>query len=311
MEQNNNVSELYTIYKTKMFRMVPKNAKLICQNTFTGKVTVKKSGFRFILPWYHSKLVNITKTVIDYPEEKYLTREGIYVEIDPALTVRITDPIKYEFENANPIQELGILVKDVIRSFVESKTASELIGSNYSIEQKDPGRLFESFESRTGLHVSHLFFKNVKLPKELVDDYEKAKAQELENKRAIAEANSKKEQARINAETKKIEAEISAEAKKIDADAEAYRQEAILKATIALLKRKGYDEKMISEIIKTILISGSNANVIASMGATNTQDVAATMLLSTLGKDADTATKSKPKTRTKKQETTKNNSNNQ
>ena len=297
MEQNNFIpqinSELYKNYKVKIFRMAPKNAKLICQNILTGKVVVKNSGFRFILPWYRSKLVNITKTVIDYPIEKYLTREGIYVEIDPALTVRIVDPIKFEYENTNPIQELGILVKDVIRSFVEGKYTNELIGLNYSLEQKDPGRLFEAFEERTGLHISHLFFKNVKLPKELVDDYEKAKAQELENKRAIAEANSKKEQARINAE-----------AKKITADADAYRQAIILKETISLLNQSAYDEKAILEVIKTLLISDSNANVIASLGNSSNQDASIAMLVSALGKivknDSAEGTKDKPKTKSRK-----------
>lgn len=277
MKQNNFIpetnSELYETYKVQVFRTVPKNAKLICQNILTGRVTVKERGFRFVLPWYRSKLVNITKKVIDYPKEKYLTKDGIYVEIDPALTVRISDPIKFEFENSNPIQELGVLVKDIIRSFIVSKNSSELIGTNYSVQEKDSAGLFDKFELRTGLHISHLFFKNIELPKELVDDYEKAKAQELENKRAIAEANSKKEQARINSE-----------AKKIAADAEAYRQAVILKETISLLKQNGYDEKTISEVIKTLLISGSNANVIASLGNSSNQDAATAILMSTMGK---------------------------
>ncbi len=281
-------SELYKSYNVKLFRMIPKNAKLICQNVLSGKVIVKNSGFRFVLPWYRSKLVNVTKTVIDYPAEKYLTNEGIYVEIDPALTVRIADPYKFEYENTNPIQELGILVKDVIRSFVESKCAQELIGRNYSIDEKDPGNLFNAFEDRTGLHVSHLSFKNIKLPQALVDDYEKAKTQELENKRAIAEANSKKEQAVINAE-----------AQKISAEAEAYRQNTILKATITVLAENGYDENVISEVIKTVLISGSNANVIASLGTSNGQDTTTALLLSALNKNGSTD-EDKPFARVKK-----------
>ena len=286
-------SELYNEYKIRVFRMVPKNAKLICQNIFTGALSVKENGFRFILPWRRSKLVNTTKTVIDYPQEKYLTREGIYVEIDPALTVRIVDPIKFEYENTDPIQELKILVKDVIRSFVESKLANELIGRNYSIEEKDPGELFKSFEERTGLHISHLFFKNITLPKNLVDDYEKAKAQELENRRAIAEAESKKRQAEINAESKRI-----------SADAAAYSQAVMLKETIELLKSSNYDEKTISEVVKTLLISGSNnTSVIANIGNnTNNQEAAASMLISALSKIKDNKSeevneKPKPKTR--------------
>lgn len=283
-------SELYKSYNVKLFRMIPKNAKLICQNVLTGKVTVKNSGFRFVLPWYRSKLVNVTKTVIDYPAEKYLTNEGIYVEIDPALTVRIADPYKFEYENTNPIQELGILVKDVIRSFVESKSAQELIGRNYSIDEKDPGNLFNAFEARTGLHVSHLSFKNIKLPQALVDDYEKAKTQELENKRAIAEAKSKREQAEINAE-----------AQKISAEAEAYRQNAILNATISVLAGKGYDEKIIAEVIKTVLISGSNASVIANLGASNGPEAAATMVIKAL-ENINKESTGKPLTRVRKKE---------
>ena len=246
--------QLFTNYEVKLFRMVPENAKLVCQNRITGKVIVKNKGFHFILPWYRSKLVNITKTTIDYPKEKYLTRDGIYVEVDPAMTVRIVDPVKYEFKNVNPLQELGVLTKDVIRSFIAGKDAKELIGTNFSIEKKDPSRLFADFEERTGLHISHLFFKNVELPKELVDDYEKAKTQELENKRAIAEAKSKKEQAEINAQ-----------AERIKADAEAYREKVRLQATIEVLKEKGYEKEAL-EILKTSLIAGSKASIIANLG---------------------------------------------
>lgn len=289
MGQNNfipeNNSELYKNYKVKVFRMVPKNAVLICQNIFTGIVTVKESGLRFILPWYRSKLVNISKTVIDYPKERYLTADNIYVEIDPALTVRITNPIKFEFKNNNPIQELGILTKDVIRSFIASKKTSELIGVNYSIEQKDPQGLFIQFEKRTGLHISHLFFKTVNPPKELEDDYEKAKTQELENKRAVAEATSKKEQTRINSE-----------AKKIAADAEAYRQAAILREKIRVLRESGYSDETISEVIQTILLSESNANIFAGLGKNNNPDPTTALLLETIRK---TGEKGRTRTKTK------------
>lgn len=299
MENNvfipNSNSELYKNYKVKVFRMVPKNAKLICQNIFTGKTKVKESGFRLILPWNRSKLVNITKTVIDYPKERYLTKDKIYVEIDPALTVRISDPEIFEFENTNPIQELGVLVKDVIRSFIASKDSSELIKNNYSVEVKDPQKLFGNFERRTGLHIGHLFFKNVELPKELVDDYEKAKTQELENARAIKEAEGKKKQAEIDLETKKI-----------IADAEAYRQATILRETISLLKAQGHDDKAILEVIKTLLISGSNANVFANLGNNNqvnsNQDMASALLISALGKMSENSShevKKNPKVKRK------------
>ena len=296
MGQNNFIpdtnSELYKNYKVKVFRMVPKNSKLICQNILNGDVTIKESGFRIILPWYRSKLVNITKTVIDYPKEQYLTKDQIYVEIDPALTVRITDPIKFEFKNSNPLQELCILVKDVIRSFIAGKDSSELIGINYSIGEKDSTGLFNEFETRTGLHISHLFFKNVRLPKELEDDYEKAKTQELENKRAIAEANSKKEQTRINAE-----------AKKIAADAEAYRQAVILKEKISALKESGYDDKTVTEVIQALLLSESNANIFTGLGKNNTSDQTMAMLISALGKTTGNSNNGRSRTR-KKESTT-------
>lgn len=297
MNQNNFIpetnSELYEKYKVQVFRMVPKNAKLICQNIFTGNVTIKNSGLKLIMPWYRSKLVNITKTVIDYPKEKYLTADNIYVEIDPALTVSITDPIKFEFENNNPVQELGVLVKDVIRSFIVSKNANELIQTNYSIRTKDPTGVFDKFEVRTGLYVSDLRFKNIELPKELIDDYEKAKVQKLENERAIAEANSKKEQARINAE-----------AQKIVADAEAYGEAVILREKIKALKESGYDDKAISSAIQTLLISGTSANVIASLGNSNNQAETLAMLISAMGqmtKDSDNVVEEKKgRARTKK-----------
>src|SRR5690625_552870 len=98
-------------YKIKIFRAVPPNVALICKNIFTGKPFVKNSGLAILAPWVESKYVSLAQNTRDYPKIKYKTLDGIEVNVDIAITFAIVDPIKYEFNNNDIFQQLGIITQ--------------------------------------------------------------------------------------------------------------------------------------------------------------------------------------------------------
>ncbi len=205
----------FSQYRIRIFKAVPPNMALICQNIFTGKPFVKTSGLVILMPWVKSKMVSLARNTIDYPKEKYRTSDGIEVTVDLALVFSILDPVKYEFNNNDPMQELKTKTQDMLRQYVASKTADEMITRRHTLSVFDSNRDYDIFTNETGIKINEVSFKTVELPQSMKDDYEKQKVQERENARLLAEAQNKKAVALIEAEARLAEARIDAETNKI------------------------------------------------------------------------------------------------
>ena len=91
----------FSKYKIRIFKAVPPNMALICQNIFTGKPFLKTSGLVILMPWIKSKMVSLARNTIDYSKEKYRTSDGIEVTVDLAIVFSIVNPVDYEFNNIN------------------------------------------------------------------------------------------------------------------------------------------------------------------------------------------------------------------
>lgn len=241
-------------YKIKIFRAVPPNVALICKNIFTGKPFVKNSGLAILAPWVESKYVSLAQNTRDYPKIKYKTLDGIEVNVDIAITFAIVDPIKYEFNNNDIFQQLGIITQDMLREFIASKNVDELIGGKHNMSSFDTTNEYVSFGDSNGIRISNVYFKSINLPQSMIDDYEKKKSQEMENKRLLEEAQARRERALIDAETQKILGEV---ANKLKAD----ELEQILKIF--------EDDKLTSiqklDLVKSKILSSSNANLFYNM----------------------------------------------
>lgn len=241
-------------YKIKIFRAVPPNVALICKNIFTGKPFVKNSGLAILAPWVESKYVSLAQNTKDYPKIKYKTLDGIEVNVDIAITFAIVDPIKYEFNNNDIFQQLGIITQDMLREFIASKNIDELIGGKHNMSSFDTTNEYVSFGDSNGIRISNVYFKSINLPQSMIDDYEKKKSQEMENKRLLEEAQARRERALIDAETQKILGEV---ANKLKAD----ELEQILKIF--------EDDKLTSiqklDLVKSKILSSSNANLFYNM----------------------------------------------
>lgn len=241
-------------YKIKIFRAVPPNVALICKNIFTGKPFVKNSGLAILAPWVESKYVSLAQNTRDYPKIKYKTLDGIEVNVDIAITFAIVDLIKYEFNNNDIFQQLGIITQDMLREFIASKNVDELIGGKHNMSSFDTTNEYVSFGDSNGIRISNVYFKSINLPQSMIDDYEKKKSQEMENKRLLEEAQARRERALIDAETQKILGEV---ANKLKAD----ELEQILKIF--------EDDKLTSiqklDLVKSKILSSSNANLFYNM----------------------------------------------
>ncbi len=252
----------FSQYKIRMFKAVPPNMALICQNIFTGRPFVKTSGLVILMPWVKSKMVSLADNTIDYPKEKYKTVDGIELTIDLAITFSISDPIKYEFNNNDPMQELKIKTQDMLRQYVALRTVDEMTNGRHTLNDFDSNRDYASFAVNNGLEIKNVYFKNVELPQSMKDDYEKKKVQEMENAKLLAEAQTKKAVAMLEAEARYESAKKDAEANKILGTAANVVQADEIKKIIENIVNMDANQL---ELVKAQLLSKGNGNLFYGM----------------------------------------------
>lgn len=252
----------FSQYKIRMFKAVPPNMALICQNIFTGRPFVKTSGLVILMPWVKSKMVSLADNTIDYPKEKYKTVDGIELTIDLAITFSISDPIKYEFNNNDPMQELKIKTQDMLRQYVALRTVDEMTNGRHTLNDFDSNRDYASFAVNNGLEIKNVYFKNVELPQSMKDDYEKKKVQEMENAKLLAEAQTKKAVSMLEAEARYESAKKDAEANKILGTAANVVQADEIKKIIENIVNMDANQL---ELVKAQLLSKGNGNLFYGM----------------------------------------------
>ena len=259
-----NITELddYSEYKVKFYRAVPPNTKLVCRNRFTGNITIKNSGFNITMPWIESKFVSVANRTIDYPKDKYKTIDGLELEIDIAITISVVDPYKYETQNVDPLKELGIITKDILRVFIAGKSEAELVGKKHTMDDFDIGDAYDVFEDKYGIKVKDVYFKSIELPQSLKDDYEKKLVQERENERAMAEITARKLRAEIEADIKKIEMKATTEA--IAERAEKYLEAIDKDKKLSPLEKKHF--------LEVLLVTLSESHIVTSINSGMTPD---------------------------------------
>lgn len=256
----------FSQYKIRIFKAVPPNMALICQNIFTGRPFVKNSGLSILMPWVKSKMVSLADNAIDYPKEKYKTVDGIELTIDLAIIFSISDPIKYEFNNNDSMQELKIKTQDMLRQYVALRTVDEMTNGRHTLNDFDPSKDYVSFAVDNGLEIKNVYFKNVELPQSMKDDYEKQKVQERENARLLAEAKAKQEAAIIDAKTKLETAKYESQVNKILGEITNKIASDELKQIIEGISELNVNPTLKLELLKVQVLAKGNANIFYSMG---------------------------------------------
>lgn len=128
----------YKTYITKIYRVIPKNCALIIRNKFNGKrVKVKTGGFAFVAPWSEAKLVLLAIRNIDYEKFEVDTADDLQVLVDLAISVRVVDPIKYEYAHQNIEQELKVRIYSAIRVLIRKAKFEELSQKHFELPRND------------------------------------------------------------------------------------------------------------------------------------------------------------------------------
>ena len=209
---------------------------------------VAETGVHFLIPFLDKMayVIDLREIVIDFPPQPVITKDNVTMQIDTVVYYKVTDPVRYVFEIANPIAAIENLTATTLRNIIGELDLDETLTSRDIINVKMRTILDEATD-KWGIKVNRVELKNIMPPQDIQVAMEKQMRAERERKEAILQAEGNKSAAILQAEGEKQSAILTAEAKKeamvrvaegekesailvAEGEAEAIRQTAIAKA---------------------------------------------------------------------------------
>ena len=207
---------------------------------------VADTGVHFLVPFLDqmSYIIDLREKVVDFPPQPVITKDNVTMQIDTVVYYRITDPVRYTFEIANPITAIENLTATTLRNIIGELDLDETLTSRDIINTKMRVILDEATD-KWGIKVNRVELKNIMPPHDIQVTMEKQMRAERERRESILQAEGEKQSAILRAEAKK---------ESMIREAEGEKQSAILRAEgeaesikkIALAKGQGEAEIIIN-----------------------------------------------------------------
>ena len=294
----------FKYFITKVYRTIPKNCALLIRNKFNGeRVRVKTGGFALIAPWCESKLVSLAVKNIDYEELQFDEKEGQQIKVDLALSVRVVDPIKYEYAHQNIEQELKIRVYSMMRVLVRQATFEELSNRHFELpKSSNPamnpnyivagGATYYKNSARkdadgdwTGDEISSFDQELLEIRRELDEFAEEyglevvsLRNKEVQQSEELQKAYDEQVRRRREMQAKLEEAQIENQKVDIEVKMAKKRQDAYTDQFISMYERakeSGMSDTDIMKLLQTYIVANGQGNNIAGATASTMAGVAA------------------------------------
>lgn len=192
-----------------------------------------KTGVHFLVPFIDrmAYIIDLRELVVDFPPQPVITKDNVTMQIDTVVYYKVTDPVKYVFEIANPISAIENLTATTLRNIIGELDLDETLTSRDIINAKMRTILDEATD-KWGIKVNRVELKNIMPPHDIQVAMEKQMRAERERREAILQAEGNKSASILQAEGEKQSAILRAEAKKeaMIREAEGKKQSAILVA---------------------------------------------------------------------------------
>ncbi|MGL5314185.1 MAG: SPFH domain-containing protein [Peptostreptococcaceae bacterium] len=194
---------------------------------------VADTGVHFLVPFIDqmSYIIDLREKVVDFPPQPVITKDNVTMQIDTVVYYKITDPVRYTFEIANPITAIENLTATTLRNIIGELDLDETLTSRDIINTKMRVILDEATD-KWGIKVNRVELKNIMPPHDIQVAMEKQMRAERERREAILQAEGSKSASILQAEGEKQSAILRAEAKKeaMIREAEGQKESSILHA---------------------------------------------------------------------------------
>ena len=228
-----------------------------------------------------SERVDLRESVMDFPEQRVITRDNVVIQINGLLFSQITDPVRAAYEVNNLPMALEKLAQTTLRNIIGEMDLDKALSSRDEINAKMRAVLDDASD-KWGVKINRVELQDISPPPEIQVAMEKQMKAERDRRAIVLEAEGEKASRVLRAEGLR-DAAI--------AEAEGERQRLILKAAgeagaiekvTGALKDSGVNPaqylvameylKMMREIAhgeggqKTVFLPYESANVLGAIG---------------------------------------------
>ena len=241
------------------------SVKIISQSTVgiverLGKFHRKAdTGINFIIPFLENMktVIDLREQVIDFPPQPVITKDNIAIQIDTVLYFKVTDPINFIYEIANPISAIENLAATTLRNIIGELDLNGTLTSRDIVNTKLRTILDEATD-QWGIKVNRVELKNIMPPRDIQDAMEKVMRADRQKQAAILEAEGLRQSTILEAEGRKQSAILNAEADKEanirrsegDKEAQILRATGEAEAILRVQEATAAGNKMVLEAIK-------------------------------------------------------------
>ncbi|MFI3210169.1 MAG: SPFH domain-containing protein [Peptostreptococcaceae bacterium] len=224
---------------------------------------VAETGVNFLVPFLDnmSYIIDLRENVVDFDPQPVITKDNVTMQIDTVVYYRVTDPVRYVFEIANPITAIENLTATTLRNIIGDLDLDETLTSRDLINTKMRAILDEATD-KWGIKINRVELKNIIPPEDIQVAMEKQMRAERERRESILQAEGSKASSILQAEGQKQAQILQAEAKK---EAMIRESEGIKESKI--LEAQGEAEAIIriqnanAESLKNVLTAMKDANI--------------------------------------------------
>ncbi|MDR1774646.1 MAG: SPFH/Band 7/PHB domain protein [Clostridioides sp.] len=240
------------------------------------------TGVHFLVPFLDklAYVIDLREIVMDFPPQPVITKDNVTMQIDTVVYYKVTDPVGYVFEIANPISAIENLSATTLRNIIGELDLDETLTSRDIINAKMRSILDEATD-KWGIKVNRVELKNIMPPNDIQVAMEKQMRAERERREAILQAEGNKSSEILRAEGEKQSAILRAEAKKeaMIREAEGKKESAVLVAEgeaeairqVAIAKAQGEAEMIIrtqnanAESLRKVFLAMKESNIDENM----------------------------------------------
>lgn len=216
--------------------IVPQSYAVIIERFGKYKKTLH-SGFNFIIPVIDKKkraafqlrsqsvetneykdkygcLIDIREQMLDYDEQKVITKDNVTLDVNPLLYFQIVDVAKAVYEVANFPNAIEQLTKTALRNTIGALELDQVLSAREAMNEQLRVVLDEATD-KWGVKVTRVELQDIEPPANIKDDLEKQLKAERERRAQVLAAEGLKQKQILESEGEKQSQLNIAEAEKL------------------------------------------------------------------------------------------------
>lgn len=138
-----------------------------------------------------SDRVDLRETVLDFPQQRVITRDNVVIEINGLLFAQITDPIRAVYEVSNLPMAIEKLAQTTLRNIIGELDLDKALSSRDEINAKMRSVLDDATD-KWGVKVNRVELQDINPPPEIQVAMEKQMKAERDRRATVLEAEGEK-----------------------------------------------------------------------------------------------------------------------